>query len=335
MLAKSRPMDGSPIISYSKINVEKAAAYFAAEVSGIDFTQPIDADTFAEIEHALCEYEILIFRDAEMATEDQIRFGKMFGDLSVHPFSPNSDETPELIVFDNKEDNPPFGTDIWHSDETFRDCPPMATCLRALDVPKVGGDTMFSSMTAAYEGLSDRMKNFIDGLEAIHDFKPFKRLFGDDEDSRKNLQQYELMYPPVLHPVVRVHPVTGKKSLFVNPQFTIQVVGMGEFESRSLLTDLFDLAKVPEYQYRHNWYNNTMVIWDNRSLQHYAVHDYWPQRRAMERVTVAGDKPEGDGKADVKGLRSRKTPHPVEDQISHGGHAPKRQLHRELEKKKG
>ena len=321
-------MDGAGIKTYFKIQVEKAAAYFAAEVSGIDFTQPLGAEAFGEIEQALCEHEILIFRDAEMATEDQIRFGKMFGDLSVHPFSPNSDETPELIVFDNNEDNPPFGTDIWHSDETFRECPPMATCLRALEVPKVGGDTLFASMTAAYEGLSDRMKNFIDGLEAVHDFKPFKQLFGNDVESRKNLQQYELMYPPMRHPVVRVHPVTGKKSLFVNPQFTIQVVGMGEFESRSLLTDLFDLAKVPEYQYRHHWHANTLVIWDNRSLQHYAVHDYWPERRSMERVTIAGDRPLGDGTSDLKELRSRKTPHPVEDSASHGGHAPKRQLHR-------
>ena len=324
-------MDGAGIKTYSNIRVERAAAYFAVEVSGINFTQPIGAETFGEIEKALCEHEILIFRDAEMATEDQIRFGKMFGDLSVHPFTPNSDETPELIVFDNNEDNPPFGTDIWHSDETFRECPPSATCLRAIEVPKVGGDTVFASMTAAYEGLSDRMKNFIDGLEAVHDFKPFKQLFSNDVDSRKNLQQYELLYPPIYHPVVRIHPVTGKKSLFVNPQFTVQVMGMGEFESRSLLTDLFDLVKVPEYQYRHQWYDNTMVIWDNRSLQHYAVHDYWPQRRSMERVTIVGDRPQGDGTADQKELRSRKTPHPVDENISHGGHAPNLDMHGEVE----
>ena len=320
-------MDGEGLTAYSNIQLERAAAYFAVEVSGIDFTPPMGEETFGEIEEALCEHEILIFRDAEMATEDQIRFGKMFGELSVHPFTPNSNETPELIVFDNNEDNPPFGTDIWHSDETFRECPPSVTCLRAIEVPKVGGDTIFASMTAAYEGLSDRMKNFIDGLEAIHDFKPFKQLFGNDAVGRKNLQQYELMYPPMRHPVVRIHPVTGKKSLFVNPQFTIQIVGMGEFESRSLLTDLFDLVKVPEYQYRHHWYNNTMVIWDNRSLQHYAVHDYWPQRRSMERVTVVGSRPRGDGAADQKELRSRKTPHPVEDNISHGGHAPNLDMH--------
>jgi taurine dioxygenase len=256
----------------------------------------------------------------------------MFGELTVHPFSPNSDKTPELIIFDNKEDNPPFGTDIWHSDETFRQCPPLGTCLRALDVPEVGGDTVFASMSAAYEGLSDRMKNFISGLEAIHDFKPFKQLFDDDDEGRKELQRFELMYPPVTHPIVRTHPVTGNKSIFVNPQFTIRIIGMNEIESRSLLTDLFDLAKIPEYQYRHHWYNNTMVLWDNRSVQHYAVHDYWPKRRQMERVTVEGDRPfSSDENVTLDALKSRKSPQPEGTNVNYGGHSPKRQHTRNID----
>jgi len=319
--------------SYSRIKVDKVGTYLGCELSGIDLTQPIDEETFAEINDAFVDNEVLIIPNQEISTEDQIRFGEHFGELTVHPFSPNSDLIPQLIIFDNKEDNPPFGTDIWHSDETFRDCPPLGTCLRALDVPNVGGDTLFASMTAAYDGLSDRMKGLISGLEAIHDFKPFKKLFPNDEDGRKNLQQYELMYPPVSHPIVRTHPVTGKKSLFVNPQFTIYVKGMGEVESRSLLTDLFDLAKVPEYQYRHHWYNHTMVIWDNRSVQHYAVHDYWPQRRHMERVTVGGGRPFGtEVKADPATLRSRKTPHPFGGQETYGDHAPKRKFVHDTEK---
>ena len=326
-------MDDVSIKPYSTIKVEKVGAYFGAEVKGIDLGKPIDKATFAEINDAFVKSEVLVFRNQEILSEDQIRFGKLFGDLSVHPFSPNSEEIPELIIFDNKEDNPPFGTDIWHSDETFRECPPLGTCLRALSVPKVGGDTMFASMSAAYEGLSDRMKSFISGLEAVHDFKPFKKLFNNDEEGRKNLKDYELIYPPVTHPVVRTHPLTGKKSLFVNPQFTIHVKGMGEFESRSLLNDLFDLAKVPEYQYRHHWYNHTMVLWDNRSVQHYAVHDYWPQRRHMERITVQGDRPFGtELKAERATLRNRKSPQPEGVEEKYGGHAPKRKIMRDLEK---
>ena len=158
---------------FEKITLKKIGAYLGAEVSGADLSAEVDDVTFSEIHQAFVKNEVLVFRDLVISTDDQIRFGKMFGELTVHPFSPNSDKIPELIIFDNKDDNPPFGTDIWHSVETFRQCPPLGTCLRALDVPEVGGDTVFASMSAAYEGLSDRMKNFISGLEAIHDFKPF------------------------------------------------------------------------------------------------------------------------------------------------------------------
>ena len=317
---------------FEKITVKKIGAYFGAEVSGADLSGELDDVTFSEIHQAFVENEVFVFRDLLISTDDQIRFGKMFGELTVHPLSPNSDKIPELIMFDNNEDNPPFGTDIWHSDETFRQCPPLGTCLRALDVPEVGGDTIFASMSAAYEGLSDRMKSFISGLEAIHDFKPFKQLFDDDEEGRRELQRFELIYPPVTHPIVRAHPVTGKKSIFVNPQFTIQVKGMNEIESRSLLTDLFDLVKIPEYQYRHHWYNNTMVLWDNRSVQHYAVHDYWPKRRQMERVTMEGDRPfSSEENVIPDALKSRKSPQPIGANVNYGGHSPKRQFVRDLD----
>ena len=146
------------------------------------------------------------------------------------------------------------------------------------------------------------------------------------------MQRFELIYPPVTHPIVRTHPVTGKKSIFVNPQFTIQVKGMNEIESRSLLTDLFDLVKIPEYQYRHHWYNNTMVLWDNRSVQHYAVHDYWPKRRQMERVTMEGDRPfSSEENVIPDALKSRKSPQPIGANVNYGGHSPKRQFVRDLD----
>jgi taurine dioxygenase len=240
----------------------------------------------------------------------------------VHPFSPNEAEAPELIKFRNDETTPPFGTDVWHSDETFRAEPPMATVLCAKEVPEVGGDTLFASMSAAFDGLSDRMQQFVSGLEAVHDFKPFKALFGTSEEERRNLQRYELMYPPQVHPVVRIHPVSGRKVLFVNPQFTIGIKGMDERESRMLLDTLFHQALIPEYQFRHHWTPHTLIMWDNRSTQHYAVHDYYPQRRYMERVTIKGGPVEGVERADPDSVR--KVKFVVTGKAdTHGGHRPR------------
>jgi len=176
-------------------------------------------------------------------------------------------------------------------------------------------------MTAAYEGLSDRMQQFISGLEGVHDMKPFRPLFGKSEEERKKLQQFELMYPPVLHPVVRVHPESGKKVLFVNPQFTVGINGMEEQESCALLDLLFRRALVPEYQFRHHWTPHTIAMWDNRSTQHYAVHDYYPQRRYMERVTIKGGPVTGVPKADPSSIRRLKYVAPAGVDV-HGGHKP-------------
>ena len=255
-------------------------------------------------------------------------FGRRFGELTVHPFSPHDEKAPVLIKFRNDETNAPFGTDVWHSDETFRAEPPMATILCAKEVPAVGGDTMFVSMSAAFDGLSDRMKQFISGLEAIHDLKPFRALFGDSEEDRKNLQHFELLYPPQVHPVVRVHPVSGRKVLFVNPQFTIAIKDMDERESRSLLDTLFHQALIPEYQFRHHWAPHTIAMWDNRSTQHYAVNDYYPQRRYMERVTIRGGPVTGVERADPASVRKAKILVPA-NVDRHGGHKPHRQAQQE------
>ncbi|MDP7425981.1 MAG: TauD/TfdA family dioxygenase, partial [Rhodospirillales bacterium] len=276
--------------SAENVKVIQRGGHLGAEIQGINLTQPVDDLTFKVIKDAFVEHELIVFQDQPITSEQQIGFAKKFGELSVHPFSPNSDETPELIIFDNDADNPPFGTDCWHSDETFRAEPPKATMLHGLIIPEVGGDTMFASMTSAYEGLSDRMKNFISGLECIHDFKPFRALFNNDEKGKADLRYFEDRYPAITHPVVRKHPVSGKPVLFVNPQFSIRIKGMSEVESRNLLDQLFEQAKIPEFQYRHCWDVDTVVIWDNRSTQHYAVHDYFPQRRKLNRVTIKGGK---------------------------------------------
>ena len=309
-----------------QIDVVPLTPNLGAEIRGADLGTPMDEDTFRRIHTALMEHEVIVFRGQDITAEQQIAFGKRFGAPTVHPFSPNLSELPELIVLDNHKNNPPRLSDVWHSDESFREEPPMGTILRAVITPELGGDTMFASMTAAFEGLSDRMQHFISGLEAVHDFKPFRTLFSGDEASKKKLREMEDMYPNPAHPVVRVHPVTGRKVLFVNPQFTITIKGMSEKESRGILDILFHQAEIPEYQLRHHWEPHTLAFWDNRSTQHYAVHDYYPQRRRMERITLKGDRPFGAGSERAPQEWTRK-----EDIVADegdGGNQPVRQFER-------
>ena len=267
--------------------------FIGAELRGVDLSRLDDA-TFREIHDALVKYEVIVMRDQkDMTLEQQMAFGARFGPLVIHPFSPNLPDKPEVIVLDYSEDNPANRTDIWHADETYRENPPMATMLRARVVPAHGGDTCFSSMTAAYRGLSERMKAHIHGLEALHDFKPFRSLFNNTPAHRKRLREIEDEYPNPWHPVVRVHPVSGRRAIYVNPQFTVRIRDLKDDESQALLNFLYAQAAVPEYQLRVKWQPDTVVMWDNRSVQHYAPHDYYPQRRTMERVTITGDKPVG------------------------------------------
>jgi taurine dioxygenase len=316
-----RARQGRPVtVQHGNVTVNRLGAYLGAEINGVDLRRRLSDETFKVIQDALVENEVIIFRNQEITSDDLIDFGRQFGELTVHPFAPHDAAAPVLIKFRNDETNPPFSTDVWHSDETFRAEPPMATVLCAKEIPAIGGDTVFASMSAAFDGLSERMKQFISGLEAFHDFKPFRWLFGSSEEDRKNLQHFELLYPPQVHPVVRVHPVSGRKVLFVNPQFTIAIKDMDERESRSLLDTLFHQALIPEYQFRLHWTAHTITMWDNRSTQHYAVNDYYPQRRFMERVTIRGGPVTGVESADPQSVRKSKSL--VPNLHRHGGHRP-------------
>jgi taurine dioxygenase len=314
---------GRPLVSeQAGVVIKRLGVHLGAEVSGVDLRKPLSDAQFKVIEEALVENELILFRDQEISSDNLLTFGLRFGELAVHPFAPNEGKNaPALIKFRNDEKTPPFGTDIWHSDETFRAEPPMATILVAKEVPAIGGDTMFVSMSAAYDGLSDRMQQFISGLDGIHDMKPFQQLFGKSQQEHKKLRHFELMYPPQLHPVVRIHPVSGRKVLFVNPQFTVAINGMEQRESRELLDLLFHQALVPEYQFRLHWAPHTIAMWDNRSTQHYAVHDYYPQRRYMERVTIKGGPVTGLLRAELSSVRRLKYVASA-GVDTHGGHRP-------------
>jgi taurine dioxygenase len=267
--------------------------FIGAEIRGADLARLDDA-MFKVLHDALVQYEVLIIRDQKAMTLDhQMAFGARFGPLSIHPFSPNMEDKPEVILLDYSADHPAARTDIWHADETFRPNPPIVTILRARIIPERGGDTCFSSMTAAYRGLSERMKQHIHGLECQHDFKPWRNLFEGSPALRAKLRELEDEFPNPWHPVVRVHPVSGRRAIYVNRQFSVRIKGLKSDESAALLEFLYAQAAVPEYQLRVKWQPDTVVLWDNRSLLHYAPHDYYPQRRSMERVTVTGDIPIG------------------------------------------
>jgi taurine dioxygenase len=302
-----------------------------AEIRNVDLGRVSDAQ-FKIIHDAFVRHEVVVFRDQDITLEQQMAFARRFGELSIHPFSPNLDAQREVIVLDYSADNPPALTDQWHADETFRIAPPAATLLRAKVVPEYGGDTLFASMTAAYTGLSERMKRYIHGLEAIHDFKPWRPLFSSSEAHQAKLRELEREYPNPSHPVVRIHPVSGRRALNVNAQFTVGIKGMKEDEGRMLLQYLYGRAQIPEFQLRVKWQPNTVVMWDNRSTHHYAPHDYYPQRRTMDRVTVAGDP--------VRGVTGDYTPEegvaPLPDghhvKVAPAGKRPTREFERGLER---
>ena len=270
--------------------VRRLAASLGAEILGVDLKAPMDDDAFRAFEAALIEHKVLVVRDQFLTTEQHVAFSRRFGELEVHPMRPQG-QFPEILVLDNHKDNPVLSTDVWHSDTTFRKNPTKYTILRCEIMPEFGGDTLWANMEAAYDGLSDTFRAMITGLRAVHDFQNFRVLFKNTEEDRAKLHRMEDMFPNPSHPVVRTHPVSGRKSIYVNPQFTLRIEGLEPAESRAILDVLFAQARVPEYQFRIRWTPGTIVFWDNRSTQHYAANDYYPQRRRMERTAVVGDVP--------------------------------------------
>lgn len=273
-------------LEFGKLRVRRLSPCIGAEIDGIDLTAPLDDETFAELGRAFVEYKVIFFRDQPITIENQLEFARRFGELEEHPFLPAKDGHGEVIRFAKDEDTPGFENN-WHSDVTWRALPPLGTVLHAIEVPAVGGDTLFADMEAAYEGLPEATKERLDGVQAVHDFS---QTFGAAMPPEK-LAEQQKKFPAVTHPVVRTHPVSGRRSLFVNSIFTSHLEGMSSEESGELLGLLCAQAVVPEYQCRFQWRADSIAFWDNRSAQHYASSDYWPARRVMERATIVGDRP--------------------------------------------
>lgn len=277
-----RPVNLGPT-EYESFVVRPLTPAIGAEID-LDLRR-VDDDLQRDIHRALLDWKVLFFRGQQLTVEEHRDFGRRWGDLEIHPFLPEGD-IPEVVRFE-KSDTSKGYENIWHSDVTWREVPSMASILRAREVPAVGGDTLWSDMAAVYDGLPDDVKERIDGLTAVHDFaQTFGLAYQRDE-----LAKLREQYPPAEHPVVRTHPETGRKTLYVNEIFTSHLVGIDEAEGDDLLRYLCAHARIPEYQCRFRWSEDAVAFWDNRATQHYAVSDYWPARRVMERVTVIGDRP--------------------------------------------
>lgn len=268
------------------IDVRPLTPTIGAEVEGIDLGEPCDAGTLAELQKAFTTHKVLFFRDQHITTEAHVAFCRQLGELEVHPFVPSKEGHPEVMVLIANERRR-GNENTWHSDVTWRQEPSLGSMLRAVELPPLGGDTLFADMEAAYEALPDDVREQIDGLTAVHDFT---KVFGGRQDPEQLARTRE-QYPPAEHPVVRTHPVTGHRSIYVNAAFTDHIVGMERAESDRLLRYLYRQAAVPERQCRFRWEPDSFALWDNRCVQHYAVSDYYPARRVMERVTIVGDRP--------------------------------------------
>jgi len=278
-----------------RIAVEPIAGALGAEISGVDLAQ-LDDETFAEIHAAWLRHRVIFFRDQNLRPEDQIAFGRRFGDLVVHPFVRPLDGYPEIIpIIKEPGDRANFGGG-WHTDVTFLEKPAMASLLYALETPEVGGDTLWANQTLAYETLSDGLKRTLDGLVAIHSAGP---QYGRESESSRNRDKRSSMETAVTddaeatveHPVVRTHPETGLKGLFVNPGFTLKFKGWKTRESKPLLEYLYRHSVREDFTCRFRWRPGSVALWDNRCTQHFALNDYPGRRREMHRVTIEGDRP--------------------------------------------
>ena len=270
--------------------VKRLSPSIGGELSGIDLRKDLTSEIKDLIYEALLVYKVIFFRDQDLSTDQHIHFSKNFGDLEVHPFAPFKDGYPEVLKITHNEKSR-GRENLWHSDVTWRQEPSLGSILRMLEKPDNGGDTLFSDMYAAYDDLSDEVKEKLEGAVAVHDFVGFRKRLIKEGKGPKEIEVFNKKFPMPEHPVFRTHPDTGKKVIYVNKAFTQFIKGWEDEESKSMLEFLYSRASTPEYQCRFAWENNSIAFWDNRACQHYANSDYWPQISRVERVTIVGDRP--------------------------------------------
>jgi len=274
-------------MSYASISVRPMSPHIGAEIEGANITEPLAPAQVRELQQALTEHQVLFFRDQRFTLDSQKAFGRLFGELHIHPNTPGPEGHPEILPIHADADSNRVAGERWHSDVSCDPEPPLGSILHLHTVPPTGGDTIFASGFAAYDALSPRLKVYLEGLTALHSGEgPYRRinaLLGVSDAGRA--------FPSANHPIIRTHPVSKRKSLFVNRGFTVRINDVPEGESMAILNHLFSLAERPDFQVRFGWRPNSVAFWDNRSTQHLAIWDYFPHVRSGNRVTIKGDRP--------------------------------------------
>ena len=256
-----------------------------ATIQEIDLREPLDESLTAFISQALAENEVIFFRDQDISPQQHKDFALRFGKLQSHPVYPTIEGFPEITILENDEDNP-SKIEKWHTDMTFKQTPPLGSILLGKVIPKKGGDTLFASLSAAFSDLPKEMRESLQAMSAIHSFEHGFKESLSEPYGREKLSQALKDNPPVEHPVIRTHPITGKKLIFVNSLFTLKIKSLSDSKSKELLDFLCDHIKQEKYQCRFSWEVNSIAFWDNRSVIHKPDNNYWPQVRRMERITI-------------------------------------------------
>jgi taurine dioxygenase len=271
------------------LHIDPVTPIIGAEISGIDLTGEISETDITTIKDALLEHQVIFFRDQELTIDQHKALGRRFGDLHIHParYRNGSTDHPEILVVHADGDTTRATGDGWHSDVSCDAEPPMGSILHLFEIPPTGGDTLFASMYAAYDALSPGMKTYLGSLTATHDSGPNYT----DRAKRTGHHDPARVYPANSHPVIRTHPETGRKAIFVNPIFTTEIDDVAKDESRAILDYLFAHIAKPAFHCRFRWARNSVAIWDNRCTIHQAMWDYFPQTRTGHRITIQGDKP--------------------------------------------
>ena len=274
-------------MGYEIINVTPVTPRIGAEVDGLTLAKPLSNRQVEELHQALAEHQVLFFRDQPLDEEGHKAFGRYFGDLHIHPNTPGPEGHPEILPIHADANSKRIAGEYWHSDVSCDEEPPLGSILYLHTVPPVGGDTLFASQYAAYDALSPRMKTYLEGLTATHSgehvYRATNVLVGHDDRGK--------VFPKASHPIIRIHPVSRRKALFVNQGFTTHIDGLPKEESGAILNYLFEHCTRPEFQVRFRWRPHSVTFWDNRSVQHMALWDYYPQVRSGRRVTIKGDRP--------------------------------------------
>ena len=278
----------------SAFQVNKLTPIIGAEIIGDDIFNNLNSKIYDEIYNCLIENKVIFIRNQKITPEQQINFAKNFGDIDPpHPVYPHLDKYPEIILLENDRSRPP-DTDVWHTDVTFKANPPFTSILYSKIIPQSGGDTLWSSLSAIYDALPTGIKKYLENLNAVHDMGDFRNTFVNNESagSADKLNEGFKKFGNSIHPVIKTHPISKKKFIYVNPGFTNHIVGLNSTDSNNLLNYLFNFMNKPEFQIRFKWTEDTIAMWDNRCTMHYAIGDYMPQHRKMHRITVLNDRRE-------------------------------------------